>query len=112
MIFSQGDIISIDFSPTQGHEQSGLRPALIVSNDTYNIKTGYLVVCPITNTMKPFPTRIALDSRTKTMGLILCEQIRTIDVEARDPKFIEKTPEDIFQKAIRVVAAIFDISSG
>ena len=109
MTFKQGDIVALDFSPTHGHEQAGYRPALVVSRDLYNAKTGYVVVCPITNTLKSFPTRIALDERTKTTGFILCEQVRTIDVEARAPKFLEKIPEDLFQQAIEIVSSIFEV---
>jgi len=75
MTFEQGDIITLDFSPTQGHEQSGYRPALVVSKNLYNVKTGFVVVCPITNTSKPFPTRVLLDERTQTTGFVICEYI-------------------------------------
>ena len=108
MSFERGDIIAVDFSPTLGHEQSGYRPALVVSRDLYNIKTGFIVVCPITNTPRPFPMRIALDERTNTVGYILCEQIRTIDTKARTPKHIEKLPEDLLQQVIDIVVSIFE----
>jgi len=108
MSFERGDIIAVDLSPTLGHEQSGYRPALVVSRDLYNIKTGFIVVCPITNTPRPFPMRIALDERTNTVGYILCEQIRTIDTKARTPKHIEKLPEDLLQQVIDIVVSIFE----
>ena len=107
MTFEQGDIIALDFSPTQGHEQSGYRPALVVSRNLYNAKTGFVVVCPITNTLKPFPTRIALDERTQTTGFVICEQIRTIDVAARSPRFFEKLPDDLLRQALDIVSSVF-----
>ncbi|MCL1805557.1 MAG: type II toxin-antitoxin system PemK/MazF family toxin [Clostridiales bacterium] len=108
MSFEQGDIVALDFSPTQGHEQSGYRPSLVVSRNVYNAKTGFIVVCPITNTLKPFPTRISLDYRTLTTGFVICEQVRTIDVNARTPKFIERMPDDLFRQALDIVTSIFE----
>ena len=107
MTFEQGDILALDFSPTQGHEQSGYRPSLVVSKNLYNAKTGFIVVCPITNSLKPFPTRVALDERTQTTGFVICEQIRTIDVMARMPKFIEKIPDDLLRQTLDIVSSVF-----
>ena len=107
MIFEQGDIIAMDFSPAQGHEQAGYRPALVVSRRLYNEKTGFIVVCPITNTRKPFPMRVWLDGKTMTTGDILCDQLRTIDTAARSPRFIEKIPEDLLMKIIELVSSVF-----
>ena len=112
MTFEQGDIIILDFSPTQGHEQSGYRPALVVSKNLYNVKTGFVVVCPITNTLKPFPTRVSLDERTQTTGFVICEQVRTLDVNARTPKFLEKMPEDLFRQALDIVTSVFACAHG
>lgn len=106
MTFEQGDIIALDFSPTQGHEQPGYRPSLVVSRNVYNTKTGFVVVCPITNTLKPFPTRIFLDERTQTTGSVICEQVRTMDLNARTPKFIEKIPDDILRQVLDIVSSI------
>jgi len=60
----QGDIIKIDLSPTVGHEQSGYRPAVVVSNNFVISKTNVVYVAPITKTKRDFPLHIALDSRT------------------------------------------------
>jgi mRNA interferase MazF len=106
--FEQGDIINFDFSPTMGHEQSGYRPAVVVSRNLYNKHTGQVVVCPITNAAKPFPMRVALDSRTNTTGFVICEQVRTIDVNARNPKYIEQLPDDLFNRVSDLVVSIFE----
>lgn len=50
----QGDIIYMDFDPQAGHEQKGRRPAVVVSNFTYNRITRMALVCPITNTKRNF----------------------------------------------------------
>ncbi len=64
----QGDIIYLDFDPQAGHEQKGRRPALVVSNYTYNKITRMALVCPITNTDRGFPLHVGLDSRTQSTG--------------------------------------------
>ena len=56
----QGDIIFIDFNPTKGHEQSGNRPAIVISNNVFNINTKMIIVCPITSNIKRFPTHYLL----------------------------------------------------
>jgi len=106
MTFKQGDIIIADFSPTLGHEQSGNRPAIVISKDKYNEITKQIIVCPITSKSKKLPMRIQLDERTKTQGFIMCDQVRTFDVNARNPKFAEKIPEDILDIIKKTVSAV------
>ena len=105
----QGDIIKLDFDPQAGHEQAGYRPALVVSNNFFNTKTNMAVVCPITNTQNFFPLHIPLDGRTSTTGVILCEHIKSLDVNNRGYKTIEKIPEDILQKVIDVISSEIEI---
>lgn len=107
MDFKQGDIIYMDFSPTKGHEQSGRRPAIIVSNNDYQRLVGLSIVCPITNTIRNHPTHVKLDNRTQTTGDVLCEQLRTVDLHQRNAKFIEKIPKDLFEEILDIVQACF-----
>lgn len=102
---SQGDIIKINFNPQMGHEQAGYRPAVVVSNDFFNKKTNLVLVCPITNTNNMFPLHIPLDDRTQTNGVILCEHIRALDLNARPHKVIERLPQDLITKVVDVVYA-------
>jgi len=90
----QGDIIYMDFSPQSGHEQAGKRPALVVSNNLFFIRTHMAIVCPITNTNNGFPLHILLDSRTSTTGVIECEQCKSLDIIARNASFKESLPLD------------------
>jgi mRNA interferase MazF len=106
MSFRQGDIVIVNFDPTLGHEQAGLRPALVVSKDMYNKITNQIVACPITSKAKPLPMRIPLDGRTKTRGYIMCDQIRTFDIAARSPKLAEKLPDDILDAVRQTISAI------
>ncbi len=99
----QGDIIKLDFNPQSGHEQAGYRPALVVSNDFFNAKTNLTIVCPITNTKKPFPLHVLLDDRTETTGVILCEQIKALDLAARSFRVVERVPDDLLEEVIAIV---------
>lgn len=101
----QGTIIKINFDNHSGHEQAGYRPAVVVSNNIFNTKTNLSIVCPITNTDNKFPLHISLDERTKTSGVILCEHIKTLDLNNRTYKKIEKLPNDILDKVINIIYA-------
>ena len=101
--FQQGDIIIMDFNPQQGHEQSGRRPAIILSNNILNQHSSLVLVCPITNTIKHHPFHIELDGRTKTTGVILCDQAKMLDIKARNAEFKEKCPVEIWRDARNLV---------
>ncbi|MCL1819171.1 MAG: type II toxin-antitoxin system PemK/MazF family toxin [Oscillospiraceae bacterium] len=100
---NQGDIISVNFAPTKGREQTGERPALVISNTKYNIQSGFVLACPITGTVRAMKIRVPLDERTKTQGDILCEQVRIIDLRERTHRVIESVPPDILQAVYKVV---------
>ena len=105
----QGDIIILTFDPQTGHEQQGRRPALVISNNSFNsfFKTGAMV-CPITSKEKDFPTRVKLDGRTKTQGIIMCDQAKILDTEKRNIVFVEKAPKDILTEVIEIVNNIIE----
>ena len=100
------DIILLDFDPQSGHEIKKKRPALVLSNDAFNRLTGLAMVCPITSTQQDIPLHVRLDARTTTHGDILCEQLKSLDYQARKWKFLERCPEDLFQRAMFIVNAI------
>jgi mRNA interferase MazF len=105
----QGFIIWLDFDPQTGHEQKGRRPALVISNKTFNNFSKLAIVCPITNTDKNHPFHVKLDNRTKTTGVVLCDQARTLDISARNYEFIEKASEDILLEVIDIISGFFEI---
>lgn len=101
----QGMIIKLNFNPQIGHEQEGYRPAVVISNNIFNNKAKLAIVCPITNTANKFPLHIALDKRTKTRGVILCEHLKSLDLKKRKYVFVEKLPKDLLEKVINTVFA-------
>ena len=78
-----GDLIWTDFAPTKGQEQSGRRPALVVSSRVFTEMTGLAVVCPITSRVRPFPTSVVLPPGLPVAGEVLISHIRSIDTLAR-----------------------------
>ena len=86
-IFEQGDIVYLDFDPQSGHEQKGRCPALVVSNDLFNRVSSLTMVCPITHTDRNSPFHLRLDRRTRTDGVIMCDQARMLDLRSRHAAF-------------------------
>jgi mRNA interferase MazF len=78
-----GDLIWTDFDPTMGREQSGRRPALVVSPAAFVLNTGFVIVCPITTRIRPFPTSVVLPEGLPVSGEILLSNLRSIDTRAR-----------------------------
>ncbi|MEK7568592.1 MAG: type II toxin-antitoxin system PemK/MazF family toxin [Patescibacteria group bacterium] len=87
----RGDIVWIDFDPTKGHEQSGRRPAMVVSLDAYNAISGRALFCPITSKIKGHVFDVLYEGE-KVKGVILADQVRTMDWSKRDLVFVEKAP--------------------
>lgn len=107
-ILKPGDILFLEFNPQTGHEQKGKRPALVVSNSTFNKFTEMALVCPITNTNKGFPLHVELDSRTKTTGVIMCEQVKALDIKARKGTFFEKVPKDVLEEVLDILIGFIE----
>ena len=105
----QGDICYIDFAPTKGHEQTGLRPAVIISKDVFNKYTNMAIICPITTNTKKFPTHYELSKTKKVQGAVLCEHIRSIDFNARKLSFVEKIKEEELAEIIDIINGIVEI---
>ncbi len=87
----RGDIVYLDFDPTLGHEQAKTRPALVLSPGMFNQQIKLALVAPITSRVRGHGFEVAL-SRTKTAGVVLCQQARTVDFDGRRSKFVEKAP--------------------
>jgi len=89
----RGDLVWLDFTPQAGHEQAGRRPALILSPESYNRKTGLALACPITNQAKGYPFEVPLGGGPVT-GVVLSDHVRSIDWRARRAGRAGKADED------------------
>ena len=108
-VLDQGDIVWINFDPQKGHEQKGRCPAVVLSNaDANRLLNTRAILCPISNTDKGIPTQPKLDGRTKTQGVVLCDQVRTVDIVARKAEFIEVMPRDILLEVSDIVYSFIE----
>ena len=103
---NQGDIILVDFDPIKNREQSGYRPAVVISQTAYNKLRNLVFICPITNSTRPLRFRVLLDDRTQTQGDVICEQVRIIDLLAQKCKFVERLPKDLLKQVVEAVSVI------
>jgi len=104
----QGNIIVIDFDPQAGHEQKGRRPCLVVSNNQFHTRTKLAMVCPITNTVSGFPMLVPLDNRTKTTCEIMCEQVKCLDITARNVSHKESITDDLLDETIDLICSFVE----
>ena len=101
----QGDIVALSFDPQSGHEQKGRRPAIIISNKTFNKHLGLAFACPITNTKRDFPFHVKVESDNIT-GYIMSEQMKSIDYSSRNIKFIEKANQNTINQILGIIDSI------
>lgn len=95
----RGDIAWIIFEPRIGHEQSGRRPALILSHKALAEHTNLVIAVPITSKIKGLPYEIVL-SGTKTQGALMPIHVKSIDYTSRKAVYIEKAPKRLLVKTI------------
>jgi mRNA interferase ChpB len=106
----RGDIYMVSLNPTQGREQHGHRPVLIVSPTEFNAATKLPVVLPITNG-GDFARRIGFAveiSGIKTTGLVRCDQPRVLDVAERRGRKVDTLPEVLMDDVLAKVATLFE----
>ena len=94
----RGDIIWLEFDPQKGHEQKGRRPGIVLSKKEYNQKSNLALICPITSRIKDYPFEVRINSIIQ--GVILSDQIRSIDWKSRNAAFIEKILEEILKEIL------------
>jgi mRNA interferase MazF len=88
----RGDIVWITLNPQAGHEQAGRRPALVLTPRDYNSKTKLAIFCPITSQVKGYPFEIDLPKGLPMSGVILSDQVKSLDWQARNVELITNAP--------------------
>lgn len=107
---ARGDVVLLDFNPQLGHEQAGKRPALVISDDLFNQVTGFAVVCPITNQIKGYPFEVAVSGTQKTTGVVLADQVKSLDWKARKAHKIDRVSIDVVEHVVALVGKIVKIN--
>lgn len=108
----RGDIVMLDFTPTRAHEQSGRRPAVVLSPRVYNHVSGLMICCPITSTRRNMPFEISLPKSLTTRGVILAEHVRSVAWAARHATFQERLPRPAMEELTGKLLVLIDPERG
>lgn len=106
----QGDIYLVSLDPTQGREQEGQRPVLVVSADEFNAATRLPIVLPITSG-REFACRIGFAvpvTGIETTGIVRCDQPRVLDIMARHGRKVDKLSSAAMDEVLAKLTAIFE----
>jgi mRNA interferase MazF len=101
----RGDYVWLNFDPQSGHEQRGKRPALVLSPKAYNEKVGLGIFCPITNQEKGYPFEVKV-TNNKVAGVILSDQIKSLDWTKREIEYISKANDSELQETTDKISAL------
>lgn len=96
----RGDIVWLQFNPQAGHEQRGRRPALVLSPESYNKKVSLMICCPITSKVKGYPYEVKLPDDLDVSGVVLSDQVKSLDWKARKAEFIAKIPDTLLKEVL------------
>ena len=103
----RGDLIWLDFNPQSGAEQAGKRPALVVSPAKYNLKVGLALVCLVTTRAKGYPFEVALPEGSSISGVILADQLKSLDWRTRHAEYAGRVPEETVNDVLARIATLF-----
>ena len=102
----RGDAVWITLNPQAGHEQSGRRPAVVLSPEVYNGKVGLAILCPITNKIKGYPFEVLIPSGLAIGGAILSDQVKSLDWRVRKADLICSLPEKTVTETLQKLSAL------
>jgi mRNA interferase MazF len=105
---ARGDLIWLQFHPQAGHEQAGRRPALVISPGSYNRRVGLALCCPVTSQVKGYPFEVPLPPGLGIEGVILSDQIKSLDWRRRSAKRITGVPAEVLQEAVGKILALIE----
>jgi len=96
----RGDLIWVSLNPQAGHEQAGRRPALVLSPVEYNSRVGLALTCPVTSRTKGYPFEVSLPSDLDVTGVILADQIKSLDWRARRAEIACRVPKSVTDEVL------------
>lgn len=102
----RGDAIWINLHPQAGHEQAGRRPAVVLSPAAYNGRVGLALLCPITNQIKGYPFEVPLPSGLGVTGVVLADQVKSLDWRARRAELLCPLPEGTVAQVLAKLATL------
>lgn len=105
----RGDVVWLSFTPQAGHEPAGRRPALVLSPAAYNARVGLALFCPITTRMKGYPFEVAIPDDAGTRGVVLSDQVKSVDWRARRAEFAGRLPEPQLHEVLEKLGTLLSI---
>lgn len=102
----RGDIVWLNFTPQAGHEQAGHRPALVLSPAKYNRASGLMLCCPMTTRVKGYPFEVAVDLPGEAQGVVLADQVRSLDWKARGAQRKGRGPDESVADVLAKIQAL------
>ncbi|MEW6282963.1 MAG: type II toxin-antitoxin system PemK/MazF family toxin [Candidatus Eremiobacterota bacterium] len=104
----RGDLCWLDFDPQIGREQAGRRPALVLSRGIYNERSALAWVCPITSRRKGYPFELVLPEGLPVEGVVLVDQVRSLDYRGRKASRIARVPAAWCAAALDLARTLLD----
>lgn len=102
----RGDVVWLDFTPQAGREQAGRRPALVLSPRAYNERAGLAIVCPITSRVKGYPFEVQIPASPELHGVVLADQIRSLDWRGRQADLIRRLPNEVVIEVLQKMGTL------
>ena len=102
----RGEVWWLEFRPQSGREKSGRRPAAILSPRSYNGKVGLAVCCPLTTRVKGYPFEVALPEGLAAHGVVLADQVKSLDWKSRQAEYLGKLPEAVLEEILAKIGAL------
>ena len=102
----RGDVVWITFNPQAGHEQAGRRPAAVLSPAAYNSRVGLAILCPITSQVKGYPFEVLVPSGLPVSGVVLADQVKSLDWQAREAEFICALPSATVSEILQRIGVL------
>jgi mRNA interferase MazF len=104
----KGDVVWLDFDPQTGHEQSGRRPAFVLSPAKYNGRTGLMLCCPVSTQVKGYPFEVTIEGNAKVKGAVLADQVKSLDWQKRKAEKKGSVSEVVIEEVIEKIKAILE----
>jgi len=104
----RGQAVWISLNPQAGHEQAGRRPAVVLSPAVYNGKVGLALCCPITGQVKGYPFEVLLPEGLEVSGVVLSDQLKSLDWRARRAELICELPEPTVMEVLAKSRTLLD----
>lgn len=105
---ARGDLVWLTFQPQAGHEHSGRRLALVVSPAAYNGRVGLALMCPVTSHIKGYPFEVPIPDDVCVRGVILADQLKSLDWQARQAEFIGRVPQNTMSEVISKIRVLIE----